>query len=169
VGQRVVVEVNAADAFRARQHTHNEEQHQHGQPDLMALDEAGWEAFSRGSPLRRAGRAGFLRNVAVALGNWGSSEAVPALVAALSDPEPFVREHAVWALAEIGSAEAVATLEALEPLERDPLVRDELGGARQVPTEREVTGRVRSAPERDIGSTSSSRWTKCGSVAGARP
>src|SRR5690606_36468667 len=33
--------------------------------DLMSLDEAGWEAFSRGSPLRRAGRAGFLRNVAV--------------------------------------------------------------------------------------------------------
>ena len=35
---------------------------------LMSMDEVGWEAFSRGSALRRAGRAGFLRNVAVSLG-----------------------------------------------------------------------------------------------------
>src|SRR5690606_16814557 len=34
--------------------------------DLMSMDESGWEAFSRGSALRRAGRAGFRRNVAVA-------------------------------------------------------------------------------------------------------
>jgi epoxyqueuosine reductase QueG len=39
--------------------------------DLMSMDESGWEAFSRGSPLRRTGRAGFRRNVAVGLGNWG--------------------------------------------------------------------------------------------------
>jgi epoxyqueuosine reductase QueG len=32
--------------------------------DLMAMDEAGWDGFSRGSAIRRAKRAGFLRNVA---------------------------------------------------------------------------------------------------------
>jgi epoxyqueuosine reductase len=37
-----------------------------------------------------------LRNVAVALGNWGSPEAVPVLIAALSDAEPLVRAHAAW-------------------------------------------------------------------------
>jgi epoxyqueuosine reductase len=78
---------------------------------------------------RRADRAGFVRNVAVALGNWGSPEVVPILVGALSDSEPLVRAHAVWALGQIGSLEAVAALEVLEPLERDPLVRGELAVA----------------------------------------
>jgi epoxyqueuosine reductase len=69
---------------------------------------------------------GLKRNVAVALANWGAEEAMPVLVAALGDSEPLVRRHAAWALGEIGSAEAVAALAVLEPLERDPLVRDEL-------------------------------------------
>jgi epoxyqueuosine reductase QueG len=50
-----------------------------------ALDEAAWDAFSRGSAIRRAGRAGFARNVCVALGNWGSPEAIPVLTRALTD------------------------------------------------------------------------------------
>ena len=53
--------------------------------------------------VRRAGRAGLLRNVCVALGNWGADEAVPPLTAALEDPEPLVREHAAWALGRVGS------------------------------------------------------------------
>jgi epoxyqueuosine reductase len=97
--------------------------------DLMSMDEAGWEAFSRGSALRRPGRAGFLRNVDVALGNWGSPEAVPVLAAALSDPEPLVRGHAAWALGEVGSPEATAALEASAAAERDPFVLEELEGA----------------------------------------
>jgi epoxyqueuosine reductase len=42
-----------------------------------------------------------LRNVAVALGNWGSPEAVPALARALNDPEPLIRGHAAWALGQL--------------------------------------------------------------------
>jgi len=97
--------------------------------DLMSMDEPGWEAFSRGSPLRRAGRAGFLRNVAVALGNWGSPEAVPVLSAALSDPEPLVRGHAAWALGEIASSGSLSALEAARVAERDPVVLEELDAA----------------------------------------
>jgi len=37
--------------------------------DLAALDEAAWNAFTRGSAIRRAGYAGLRRNVTVALGN----------------------------------------------------------------------------------------------------
>lgn len=59
-----------------------------------ALDASAWDFFSRGSAMRRAGRAGFARSVCVALGNWGSQEAVPVLADALSDPEPWVRSHA---------------------------------------------------------------------------
>lgn len=39
--------------------------------ELMAMDEAGWDAFSRGSAIRRAGYAGLKRNVAAALGLSG--------------------------------------------------------------------------------------------------
>jgi epoxyqueuosine reductase len=75
-----------------------------------ALAPEAWDAFSRASPLRRPGRAGFARNVCVALGNWGSPEAIPVLVAALDDEDPLVRGHAAWALGEIGGPEAAAAL-----------------------------------------------------------
>jgi epoxyqueuosine reductase len=96
--------------------------------DLLetALDEAAWDSFSRGSPIRRAGRAGFARNVCVALGNWGSPEAVPLLVRALSDPELLVRAHAAWALGRVGSAEARAARSDCTSVETDASVLEEL-------------------------------------------
>ncbi len=87
--------------------------------DLMSMDEPGWEAFSRGSPLRRAGRAGFRRNVAVALGNWGDEAAVPSLKSGLSDSDPLVRSHSAWALGRVGSPSAVAALEKALSAETD--------------------------------------------------
>ncbi|MBM3143671.1 MAG: tRNA epoxyqueuosine(34) reductase QueG [Chloroflexi bacterium] len=62
------------------------------------------EAFNckfEGSPIKRAKRRGYLRNVAVALGNSRNADAIPALTKALSDDEPLVREHAAWALEQI--------------------------------------------------------------------
>ena len=47
--------------------------------DLISLDEAGFRARFAGTPVSRAKRRGLLRNVAVALGNWGQPEALPAL------------------------------------------------------------------------------------------
>ena len=91
-----------------------------------ALDEAVWDSFSRGSAIRRAGRAGFARNVCVGLGNCGAPEAIPVLSAALRDPDPLVRGHAVWALAVIGEPESTPPLEALAALEADPFVLVEL-------------------------------------------
>ena len=72
-----------------------------GLVDLMGLTEEEFSTRFSGSPIKRAKRRGFLRNVAVALGNWGSREAVPALAKALDDPEPLIRGHAAWALGEI--------------------------------------------------------------------
>ena len=69
--------------------------------EFLALDEAQFKSLFRGSPILRAKRRGFLRNVCVALGNTGSREDVPALRAAAADPEPLVREHAAWALQRI--------------------------------------------------------------------
>jgi epoxyqueuosine reductase len=71
--------------------------------DLMGLDEAAFRARFKGTPILRPKRRGLLRNVAVALGNWGSPEALPVLEPALQDPEPLVREHAAWAIERIKS------------------------------------------------------------------
>jgi epoxyqueuosine reductase len=53
------------------------------------------------SPVQRARRRGYLRNVAVALGNSGNSAGIPALEKARQDDEPLVRQHASWALEQI--------------------------------------------------------------------
>ena len=103
--------------------------------ELMSLSEDQFRERFSGSPVKRAKRRGLLRNVAVALGNWGSREAVPALMGALEDPEPLVRGHAAWALGEVlarlgipgdaGFVAAEALLARLE-VEDDPWVREEL-------------------------------------------
>jgi epoxyqueuosine reductase len=55
----------------------------------------------KNSPIRRAKRRGYLRNVAVALGNIGTPDDLPALDGMLVDPDPMVREHVIWAMDEI--------------------------------------------------------------------
>jgi epoxyqueuosine reductase len=97
--------------------------------ELMAMDEDAWERFSRGSAVRRAKRAGFLRNVAVALGNWGAPEAEPPLVSALDDAEPLVRGHAAWALGRIGTEGARTALARRLEREQDGFVREEIQAA----------------------------------------
>ena len=84
-------------------------------PELAPLVDLGPDEFNRrfaSSAVRRAGRDGFVRNVVVALGNSRSSEAVPPLARALTDPSALVRGHASWALGEIDCPEARALLEA---------------------------------------------------------
>ena len=58
------------------------------------------QRFKR-SPVKRAKRRGYLRNIAVALGNTSGMHALPVLNRALEDPEPMVREHAKWAIEQI--------------------------------------------------------------------
>jgi epoxyqueuosine reductase QueG len=97
----------------------------------MALDPEAWEAFSRGSAIRRAGRAGFARNVSVALGNWGSAEAVPVLTRALGDSEPLVRGQAAWALGRVGGAAASELLSLAASSEEEAWVLEQLDAARR--------------------------------------
>jgi epoxyqueuosine reductase len=69
--------------------------------DLMALDDAAFRKRFRGTPIKRTKRRGLLRNVAVALGNWGSPKALPVLERSLNDPDLLIREHAAWAIQQI--------------------------------------------------------------------
>jgi epoxyqueuosine reductase len=117
--------------------------------ELMRLSPEAWAEFTRGSPVRRARREGLLRNVAVALGNWGSEEAVPPLTEALADSEALVRGHAAWALGEIGSPSASAALADRLDIEDDPWVRQELEFALARFRERS-SSRGRSGAERRV-------------------
>lgn len=67
--------------------------------DLFSWDRAKFSRMTEGNALRRAGYEGFLRNVAVALGNAPSSpEIITALEKRRDDPAALVREHVHWAL-----------------------------------------------------------------------
>jgi epoxyqueuosine reductase len=80
-------------------------------PDLPALARITVGEFKErfiNSPILRAKRDGFVRNVVVALGNSGSREAIPALEKALQDPSPLVRSHAEWAMNRITKDERQA-------------------------------------------------------------
>jgi epoxyqueuosine reductase len=68
--------------------------------DLVISTQEFNQRFKR-SPVKRAKRRGYLRNVAVALGNTGDMHALPVLNRALEDSEPMVREHAKWAIEKI--------------------------------------------------------------------
>jgi epoxyqueuosine reductase len=66
--------------------------------DLLDLDDAGFRARFRGTPIKRTGRDRFLRNVLIAAGNSGDVSLLPQIEARLLDASPLVRAMAVWAL-----------------------------------------------------------------------
>jgi len=100
------------------------------------LEPAAFSAQFRRSPIKRAKRQGMLRNVCVALGNWGHLDATEPLRRALDDPEAVVRGHAAWALGEIGhrylNARSREFLQARLSVETDAWVVEEIQLALQM-------------------------------------
>ena len=96
------------------------------------LDQRAFNERFRRSPIKRAKRAGMLRNVCVALGNWADPSALPALALALDDEEALGRGHAAWAIGEIlrrhRLPQAAEMLAARLATESEPWVREEIGG-----------------------------------------
>jgi epoxyqueuosine reductase len=75
---------------------------------LFAWTEAEFLQYTKGSAIRRVGYEGWLRNIAVALGNAlrvaAAAEAARiagTLRSRVDDPSPLVREHVQWALAQL--------------------------------------------------------------------
>jgi hypothetical protein len=115
------VQITSEEAFWPRQGVHGAKL-----IELMGMDQAEFSRRFKGSPVKRTKRRGLLRNVAVALGNWGSPEAVPVLVAALSDGEPLIRGHVAWALGRIATVGALEALRGRAEVEADTWVREEI-------------------------------------------
>jgi len=69
--------------------------------DLFAWSEAEFLTRTEGMAIRRTGYEGWLRNLAVGLGNAPTSdEILAALEARADDPSEVVREHVAWARAQ---------------------------------------------------------------------
>ena len=99
--------------------------HNLDQATLVALFNWSAEEFdqrTQGSPIRRAGYDGWLRNIAVALGNGHPDQAsITALQARLKDTSAMVQEHILWALQQLDlRARQVIPLQPLPLLAMDP-------------------------------------------------
>ncbi|URK17686.1 tRNA epoxyqueuosine(34) reductase QueG [Thalassospira sp. GO-4] len=94
--------------------------------DFLDLDDASFRAFFTGSPIKRIGRAKFLRNVLIAAGNSCSERLIPKITALLADESALIRASAVWALSRLMSNTAFDALKAEHyDTEQSPIVRDE--------------------------------------------
>jgi epoxyqueuosine reductase len=71
---------------------------------LAQLDEAEFELRFNGSPVRRAGFKGLLRNVAIAMGNSGLSGFAPRLEKWAADADEGLRAAARWAFEKLRDA-----------------------------------------------------------------
>jgi epoxyqueuosine reductase len=66
--------------------------------DLAGLDDARFRSLFSKSPVKRIGRARFVRNVLYAIGNSGDKALAPVAANLLGDPDDAVREAAAWAI-----------------------------------------------------------------------
>lgn len=83
--------------------------------DLFLWTEAEFVERMRGSAIYRIGYERWSRNIATALGNAPSSQAVlRALHARRNDPSPLVREHVQWALQRHGERALPAHLDVID-------------------------------------------------------
>jgi len=67
----------------------------------LVLTQEEFSAKFKGSPIKRSKRRGYLRNVAIALGNQLNRDALRPLADAQADQEPLISSAASWALDKI--------------------------------------------------------------------
>ena len=86
--------------------------------ELARLNEASFRSLFAGGPIKRIGRARFVRNVMIAIGNSNDRLLAKVAVNRLDDDSSLVRGAAVWALARLTSREDFSSF-ASERLRRE--------------------------------------------------
>jgi epoxyqueuosine reductase len=86
--------------------------------ELARLDDASFRSLFAGGPIKRVGRARFVRNVMIAIGNSNDRSLAKVAEERLDDDNPLVRGAAVWALARLISREELSSF-ASERLRRE--------------------------------------------------
>jgi epoxyqueuosine reductase len=71
--------------------------------ELACLDDASFRSLFAGGPIKRIGRARFVRNVMIAIGNSNDRALAKVAVDRLDDDSSLVRGAAIWALARLTS------------------------------------------------------------------
>ncbi|MBF0448003.1 MAG: tRNA epoxyqueuosine(34) reductase QueG [Magnetococcales bacterium] len=94
--------------------------------DFVHLDEADFRSLFSQSGIKRSGRIRFMRNLAVALGNWATEEAFAGLTHLFADPHPLIRGHAAWGLGQITTPKARELLRSAQYSEPDQWVKEEI-------------------------------------------
>ncbi|CAN5210624.1 tRNA epoxyqueuosine(34) reductase QueG [soil metagenome] len=94
-------EVAREQAFHAREELRSPPLDQ-----LAALDDAAFRDLFRKSPIKRIGRARFVRNVLYAIGNSGDAGLAKSAQALLTDEDAVVRDAAAWAISRLLSPSA---------------------------------------------------------------
>jgi len=92
---------------------------------LVRLDDESFRALFRKSPIKRTGRARFVRNVLIAIGNSGDGALLPCVIERLADVSPLVRAMAVWAMARLADRPTYEQFALQHQGEPDECVRDE--------------------------------------------
>jgi len=93
--------------------------------ELARLDDAAFRAMFTKSPVKRAGRDRFVRNVLTAIGNSGDAALADEARRLLGDESPLVRGAAVWALSRLLPRAALTELAASHAADEDAAVREE--------------------------------------------
>jgi epoxyqueuosine reductase len=99
--------------------------------ELLAIDtDEKFRSRFRGTALTRPKRRGLLRNAAVVAANIGCVAAMPALVERIEqDHEPLIRQHAIWAAAQMDKRMARGPIERALKTDPDPRVQEEAAAA----------------------------------------
>jgi epoxyqueuosine reductase len=105
--------------------------------DLARLDDASFRSRFAGGPIKRIGRARFVRNVMIAVGNSNDRALAALAVERLDDESALVRGAAIWALARLISRDEFSAFasKALRK-ERDAAVIEEWRDALAAPLRR---------------------------------
>jgi epoxyqueuosine reductase len=97
--------------------------------DLARLDDGGFRALFAKSAVKRIGRARFVRNVLIAIGNSGDADLAAQAERLLDDQSPLIRGAAVWALGRLDRDRLRQCAKTRCDKEADPELRAEWAAA----------------------------------------
>ncbi|HET9715953.1 MAG TPA: tRNA epoxyqueuosine(34) reductase QueG [Pseudolabrys sp.] len=100
--------------------------------ELVRLDDAEFRKLFSKSPIKRTGRARFVRNVLIAIGNSGNPALAGEAERLLDDTSPLVRGAAVWALSKLLPRKRLSELRERQ-YESDISVQEEWAAALRTP------------------------------------
>ncbi len=98
--------------------------------DLARLDDAAFRALFAKSPVKRVGRARFIRNVLIAIGNAADASLAGEAERLIADDSPLIRGAAVWALGRLDRTRLLRRAAERAAAETDPQVAAEWTAAR---------------------------------------